>query len=133
MYVRHRFKTDPTDYRPVAFPPPGPYWCTGFSGAHSTVIAYLPKGEPLLQWWPDAVDVESEDAEVIVFTDRFACPDWWTPPATDQIRPTTLEGIKKLAKNIGRSRNLQHARALELAACQAGFASFAAARAALAR
>lgn len=130
MYERHRFKTDPSDYRPVAFPPPGPYWFTGGNVDHSIVIAYLPKGESLLKWWPDAVDVESEDTEVIVFTSRFACPDWWSP-ATGSIRPTTLEGIKRLAKNISRSQDLQHAKALEVAAAQAGYASYAAARTAL--
>jgi len=142
MYERHRFKTDPIDYRPVAFPPPGPYWCTGYScnpndaslsAEHAVVMVYLPKGEPLLKWWPDAVDIESEEVEVIFFTSRFACPDWWTPPVTDSIKPTTLDGIKRLAKHIGRSQALQHAKALDVAAAQAGFASYAAARTALAR
>ena len=133
MYERHRFKTDPTDYRPVAFPPPGPYWCTGGSGDHSIVVAYLPKGEPLLRWWPDASDVETEEVEVIVFTSRFPCPDWWSPPDTDAIRPTTLDGIKRLAKRIGRSRGVQHAKALEIAAAQAGYESFHAARTELAK
>ena len=44
MYERHRFKTDLEDYRPVTFPPPGPYWCTGETDDHSVVVAYLPKG-----------------------------------------------------------------------------------------
>ena len=131
MYERHRFQTDPDDYRPVAFPPPGPYWCTGFTDEHSIVVAYLPKGEDLAKWWPDASGVETEEVEVIHFTDRFPCPDWYSAPATDDLRPTTLEGVKRLAKRIGRERRLPHSKALEVAARQAGFPSFAAARARL--
>ena len=102
MFERHRFKTDPEDSRPVAFPPPGPYWCTGSTGAHAIVVAYLPKGEPLLKWWPDAVDVETDVREVIQFTDRFVCPAWWSAPDSRAIKPTTLEGLKRLAKNLKR-------------------------------
>lgn len=131
MYERHRFKTDPTDYRPVAFPPPGPYWCSGQSENHSIVIAYLPKGESLLKWWPDAAELETEERDAILFTDRFPCPDWWNPEPFSALRPTTLDGIKRLAKLIGRSKGIQHAKALEEAAVQSGYPNFHAARAAL--
>lgn len=141
MFTRYRFKTDPTDYRPVEFPPPGPYWCTGYScnpndeslsTEHAIVVAYLPNGESLSNWWPDAVGVETEQVEVIHFTDRFPCPDWWKPAQTETLRPTTLEGIKRLAKRIGREQGLRHAEALEVAAKQAGYATYHAARQALA-
>lgn len=81
-YERHRFKTDPHDYRPVNFPPPGPYWCTGYScnPEHSVVVAYLPKGEPLADWWPDACAVETEEVEEIQFTSRFPRPSWYDGP-----------------------------------------------------
>ena len=39
----------------------------------------------------------------------------------DQVRPTTLSGIKTLAKDIKRSGVLTHARALDQASAQAGF------------
>ena len=132
MYERHRFKTDLEDYRPVTFPPPGPYWCTGETDDHSVVVAYLPKGEPLLKWWPDAIEVETVEEEVIFFTDRFPRPTWWAAPDVRSIKPTTLDGIKRLAKAIKRDTGLQHAKALEAAAAQAGYPSFHAARAALA-
>jgi len=131
MYERHRFHTDPDDYRPVAFPPPGPYWCTGRGAGYSVCVAYLPKGEPLTRWWPDATSVETEQVEVILFTDRFPKPDWYEPQATGAVRPTTLQGLKLLAKHIGRSQGIQHAKALDLAAQQAGYESFYQARKAL--
>lgn len=131
MYERHRFRTDPDDYRPIAFPPPGPYWCPGRGRGYSIVIAYLPVGESLLNWWPDATEVETEKVEVIHFTDRFPRPDWWSDEKTSDLKPTTMDGLKRLAKRIKRERGIQHAEALEVAARQAGFASFHAARAAL--
>lgn len=131
MYERHRFRTDPDDYRPIAFPPPGPYWCTGIGDGYSIVVAYLPAGEPLRNWWPDATEVETEQVEVIQFTSRFQCPDWWSGEKTSALKPTTLEGLKTLAKRIKRERGIQHAAALEVAAKQAGYTSFHEARAAL--
>lgn len=132
MYERHRFKTDLVDYRPVTFPPPGPYWCTGWNDHNSICVAYLPKGEPLLKWWPDATEVETEEVEVIFFTSRFPCPDWWSPPPAGTIRITTLDGIKRRAKQIKRETGLQHCLALEAAAGEAGYSSYYAACAAVA-
>ncbi|VBT33959.1 Uncharacterised protein [Burkholderia pseudomallei] len=40
------------------------------------------------------------------------------------IRPSTLDGIKRLAKSLKVSRNIQHARALDEAALAAGFQNF---------
>jgi len=83
IYERHRFKTSADDYRPVAFPPPGPYWCSGYTlnenleYGHAIIVAYLPKGEPLATWWPDASDVDTEERESITFTSRFPKPEWW--------------------------------------------------------
>lgn len=79
MFERHRFKTDPDDSRPVAFPPPGPWWRTGYTAGieHAIVVAYLPKGEPLATWWPDAVEVETEEVAEIVYSSRFPRPDWF--------------------------------------------------------
>lgn len=42
----------------------------------------------------------------------------------DSIKPTTIDGIKQLAKKIKKARNIQHAKALDVAAHQAGFANF---------
>ncbi|MEY2690362.1 MAG: hypothetical protein RL375_4562 [Pseudomonadota bacterium] len=88
MWHRYRFKTNPTDYRPVVFPPPGPYWCTGYScnpndeslsTEHAIIVAYLPPGALLSTWWPDACGAEIEVVEEIVFTDRLPKPAWWAP------------------------------------------------------
>lgn len=83
-YERHRFKASPVDYRPVKFPPPGPYWCSGFACSmtdendeYSIVVAYLPVGELVTDWWPEAEDIESKPVESITFTDRFPKPAWW--------------------------------------------------------
>lgn len=44
------------------------------------------------------------------------------------IRPSTLDGIKQLAKKIKREQNLTHLKALDVASRQAGFESFVHAR-----
>jgi hypothetical protein len=86
--LRVRFYTDGSDYRPVKFPPPYPYWCSGEtigqaedgSDDRSVVVAYIDSVEQLLEFWPDAekIDVFDQDAK-ISFTDRFQKPDWWNP------------------------------------------------------
>ena len=81
-WERHRFRACGDDYRPVEFPTPGPNWCTGVAadGSYSVVVAYLPAGEPVTKWWPEATDIDSEPAEEIRYTDRMQRPRWW--PAT---------------------------------------------------
>jgi len=88
-FERHRFMTNADDFRPVKFPPPGPYWCSGYRfdddeprNNHAIVIAILPKDEPLATWWPDAEDVETTEIDVITFTERFPRPTWWQPQLT---------------------------------------------------
>lgn len=48
--------------------------------------------------------------------------------ALDTIKPTTLEGIKGLAKQIKKRDGVTHTQALELAAKQAGYENFTHAR-----
>jgi hypothetical protein len=76
-WIRHRFRANYPDYRPVKFPPPGPYWCSGTGDDYSIVIAYLPETVDVREFWPEASQVESEPSERIVFTDRFPRPNWW--------------------------------------------------------
>jgi hypothetical protein len=92
-WQRHRFKADRRDYRPVTFPPPGPYWCTGHGLPHftsppeegySVLVAYLPAGESVKTYWPEAWAITTEDVDGITFTDRFPCPKWWSPSSTDE-------------------------------------------------
>lgn len=78
-WMRHRFQADANDFRPIAWPPPGPYWCSGYAGdmAYSIVIAYTRLGQEVTTWWPEAADIDSEECEEIVFTSRFSEPEWW--------------------------------------------------------
>lgn len=62
---------------------------------------------------------------------RLADDPAFAAQVTGDLKPTTMEGLKRLAKRIKRERGIQHADALEAAAQQAGFPSFKAARAAL--
>ena len=47
---------------------------------------------------------------------------------SDYTPPTTLEGIKKLAKKIKKAHGVQHAQALEQAATISGYQNYAEAR-----
>lgn len=78
---RHRFRTTSvSDPRPVIFPPPGPWWCSGIAGddSYATVICYLPPDAEVEKFWPEAFDIETDERDEIVFTDRFPRPNWWT-------------------------------------------------------
>lgn len=46
----------------------------------------------------------------------------------ESIRPSTVDGIKQLAKKIKRERNITHTQSLDLASSQAGFENFVHAR-----
>lgn len=77
-WVRARFHADIDDPRPAAFPPPGPWWCTGYGEDYATVTAWLRPGDEVTTWWPEADEIDYEQHDAIVFTDRFPPPDWWT-------------------------------------------------------
>lgn len=49
-------------------------------------------------------------------------------PKIDALKPKTLDGIKKLAKKIGRADGIPHNKALEIASRQAGYENFQHAR-----
>lgn len=74
---RHRFKANADDYRPVKFPTPGPYWCSGSGDGYSIVIAYLPIGVAITEFWPEATEIDSEEKDEITYTDRFPRPEWF--------------------------------------------------------
>ena len=77
-WKQYRFHANENDYRPVKFPPPGPYWCSGFGDGYSIVICYLPAEASLTEFWPEANHVDETEEEKIVYSDRFAKPEWWT-------------------------------------------------------
>lgn len=84
---RVRFKANLEDYRPVKWPPLGPYWCSGESDTNSIVVAYLPHStgakntvQQLKEFWPEAEEVELTHVNTdLEFSDRFRKPDWWKP------------------------------------------------------
>lgn len=88
-YWRVRFFTaSADDPRPVTFPPPGPYWVSGYSGgksgelAEAVLIAYLPRKSDLKKLWPGAKAAEwSNKKGQIEFTSRFPKPKWWKASA----------------------------------------------------
>lgn len=43
---------------------------------------------------------------------------------TSELRPTTIQGIKSLAKRLKKDRGITHSEALNAAAVQAGFGNY---------
>lgn len=83
-WVRYRFHSSSVeDYRPITFPPAGPYWCSGHGDDYAVLIAYLPPSVDLLTFWPEATDIDAEPRSEIVFTSRFARPSWWKGEGRD--------------------------------------------------
>jgi len=83
MWLRCRFEANLEDPRPVEFPPPGPYWITGYGDDYSTVVAYVREREQVREYWPEAEHISQQQQEEIVFTERFAEPEWWDSQESD--------------------------------------------------
>lgn len=86
-WLRSRFVVEHPDYRPLKWPPPGPYWCTGYNSEDwPIVVAYTRTREQVVEFWPEAiVDDNPEECDAILFTSRFPRPDWW--PKSEQVKP----------------------------------------------
>lgn len=65
------------DYRPVVFPPPHPYWCTGESDEAFVIVAYADSEDQIREYWPEAIDIDSDETDAYLFTDRFPKPEWF--------------------------------------------------------
>jgi len=76
-WLRCRFNANLEDYRPIKFPPPGPFWCSGEGEDYSVIVAYLKTEEQIEEFWPEATNISIQEREEINFTDRFPKPDWW--------------------------------------------------------
>lgn len=75
-WIRVRFQTKEEDFRPIKWPPVGPYWCSGSGDDYSILIAYVREEKQILEYWPEAYDMDFEETE-LVFSTRFPCPIWW--------------------------------------------------------
>jgi hypothetical protein len=71
------FKDNGGDYRPITFPPPHPYWCSGESDTHHIIVAYADNEDQIRVYWPEAVDIDSEEVDEYLFTSRFPKPEWF--------------------------------------------------------
>lgn len=73
------------DYRPVLWPPLGPYWCSGFNDKHSVVVAYVPHGTSLKEvqrYWPEVREVDTMQERIdLEFSSRFPKPEWYKDEA----------------------------------------------------
>lgn len=78
---RLRFKDYTEDYRPVIFPPPGPYWCSGEGDDYVIIVAYFPHGTKnweVKKYWPKACGIDRmQEDTALEFSDRFPKPTWW--------------------------------------------------------
>ena len=79
-WLRVRFQANKDDPRPVTFPPPGPFWVTGYGDSYAIVVAYVRELEEVEKFWPETKGQEFsfiQPRDEITFTDRFAEPEWW--------------------------------------------------------
>ena len=76
-WLRCRFRANKDDYRCIKWPPPGPYWCTGYGEGYSIVVAYVRNIDQVKEFWPEADDIDSDERSEITYTDRFPKPDWY--------------------------------------------------------
>lgn len=78
-YKKYRFKTRALeDYRPLLDMKEiqCPWWCSGEGSDYAIIICYLPQEEDLYKYWDDAYDIDEEETNQIVYTDRFKKPDY---------------------------------------------------------
>ena len=105
---RSRFQANAEDYRPVKFPPPHPFWCTGYAGdeSYSIIVAYVDSEDQLLEYWPEAENIDLSEADEYFFSDRFPKPEWLdnpdiTPKTTIDVAVELLRRWRKLYTDLG--------------------------------
>lgn len=74
----YRFTLSKSDSRPTFFPPPHPYWWTGYDYSDRAIIlAYGESDEYIKKYWPDAIlPLEYKEVDEYLFTSRFPKPYW---------------------------------------------------------
>ena len=75
--LRVRFHANAEDFRPVSWPVKHPYWCSGYGDDYAVVISYADSLEYILENWPEATNLDSEEHDEYTFTDRFPRPAWF--------------------------------------------------------
>jgi hypothetical protein len=75
--IRARFCANEDDYRPVNYPIKHPFWCTGYGDGYSVVVAYADNEAEIIRNWPEATNIEFDEVEHYVFSDRFPKPEWF--------------------------------------------------------
>ena len=75
--IRARFKANRIDYRPVKWPYPHPYWCSGYGERYSILIAYADNNAQIIEYWPEAKNIDAEECSEYTFSDRFPKPKWF--------------------------------------------------------
>ena len=84
--IRARFyvkkKDCDNDYRPVKWPIKYPCWCTGESSDCFIIVAYVDNIEHIMELWPEACFIESQEVDTIEFTSRFPKPKWYNEEET---------------------------------------------------
>jgi hypothetical protein len=88
--IRIRFLANADDYRPIKWPYPHPFWCSGYGGFNkdweagfAIVIAYADNVDQVKEFWPEAQFPEEQsfiqEKEKYEFSGRFPCPEWFKP------------------------------------------------------
>lgn len=72
-----KFEDCGNDYRPVKWPIKYPYWCTGESNDSFVIVAYADDIAQIKELWPEAYNIETEEAKTMVFNSRFPKPNWY--------------------------------------------------------
>lgn len=78
--IRARFKSSADDIRPIGDKwDKQPWWCTGHCGDDSgaIIVAYAENEAEIMEKWPEAEDIDSEEAEEYFFNSRFPRPEWF--------------------------------------------------------
>jgi len=77
-WVLCNFKSPAEDFRPMGFPPPGPYWCAGLDSDECwDIVAYVRKPKEVSMYWPEAFDIVTEVVDKIEYSDSRPRPEWW--------------------------------------------------------
>jgi hypothetical protein len=77
--LRVRFQANFGDPRPIHWPIKHPYWVSGWAGDESsaTIISYAEDDQYIFTNWPEAENLDIQEVEGYIFTDRFPKPSWF--------------------------------------------------------